>query len=91
MSEERTNCLEPSGSVSRAVDNCRKAKVTRVKPAIHHGCIRFLICVEGVEENVGGIVYSFDDSVSLSEMQSIANEVNEIISQNGDYTTAVRY
>lgn len=82
MSEERTNCLEPPGSVvSEAVELCRMACVEKVAPAIHHGCLRFLMAVEGDSENVGGIVYSAN-TYSLDDLRALADEVNKILSQN---------
>ena len=70
-------------AVRRAVANCRLFGVTKVKPAIHHGCLRFLMADEGSEENLGGIVYS-ENSYSLEDLKKLSEEVNEIISQSSD-------
>jgi len=84
MKIQETNELsKPTGSVSDAargaVEVCNKTGVNRVIPAIHHGCLRFLLS-EG-PENVGGIVFR-DDTYNYDALKKLADEVNEILTRN---------
>ncbi len=72
-----------AGSVSEGargvVKVCHKAGVNRVIPAIHHGCLHFLLS-EG-PENIGGIVFR-DDTYDYDALKELADEVNEMLQQN---------